>query len=843
MSTEIVNEADLQAAPDGFVGLRDRLSTLAAAKILDTATDPAFDGIVRLATRLCQTPVGLVSFVDADRQWFKARVDFPHCETDLERSVCKFALAEPDLLIIPDLAADPRTAANPLVTGSPFIRFYAGAPLRMPNGQVLGSLSVIDTVPRPGGLTSEQAEDLRTLAAQVVDQLELRRSVKERDRFIGRQGGELHRLPKLDVLARASAALLVAEDPAEALASILVGSTDALGFDWLRLYEVEPDGRHLRLSRAIDTIPGARARSDRLPFGTPLCGIVAETRRALLVGDGLEEDQAYEAQLRALGLRAYAGFPLIGKKRLGGVLAFGSSGGEPFDAETLIFFETLARLLASVHDRLDVEEALAETGAYWRSLFERLSEGFVVGEVIRDASGRVVDWRYVEVNQAWGGLVGMDARSIRGRTIRDVFPGVEDEWIDEFARVVETGEAVTFQRKVASLDRWYEGRVFSVGAGRFAVVFLEITDRIQADARRAAQLALGDRLSELTTIPEMTRAASEIIGRTLSASRAGYGRIEGDVDLVHIEADWTVPGVASIVGRHRLNDYGDIRDHLRRGEALVIHDVTTDPRTRDDPAPLQVMQAGALVDVPVRDRGRTVALFFVHSDAARTWTDEELAFLRNVADRLEAGVARLRAEEDQRILNEEIAHRLKNTLAMVLSIASQTLRKVPERAPIEAFEQRIHALSAAHNVLLRRTWTSATMRDVVTAVTEAAGHGGRITLSGPDLDLGPRATLSVSLLVHELATNAAKYGGLSTSGGHVSASWHVKGRDEQAEVVLDWVEKGGPPPVAPAQSRRNGFGSRLIAMGLAGSGGVDLRYPPSGFEATMRAPLEQLQDA
>lgn len=116
-------------------------------------------------------------------------------------------------------------------------------------------------------------------------------------------------------------------------------------------------------------------------------------------------------------------------------------------------------------------------------------------------------------------------------------------------------------------------------------------------------------------------------------------------------------------------------------------------------------------------------------------------------------------------------------------------------------------------------------------------------MSGPDLDLSPRATLSVSLLVHELATNAAKYGGLSTPDGRVSASWYVEGHDKQAEVVLDWVENGGPPPVAPVQSRRQGFGSRLIAMGLAGSGGVDLRYPPSGFEATMRAPLEQLQDA
>ncbi|MGU3541179.1 GAF domain-containing protein, partial [Methylobacterium sp. A54F] len=124
--------------------------------MLDTLPEAGVDGIVRLATRLCAAPVALVSLVARDRQWFKARVAFPHCETDLDRSVCKFALPEPDLLVIPDLTADPRTARNPLVTDDPRIRFYAGAPLRTPEGPVLGSLCVIDTVARPGGLTPEQ---------------------------------------------------------------------------------------------------------------------------------------------------------------------------------------------------------------------------------------------------------------------------------------------------------------------------------------------------------------------------------------------------------------------------------------------------------------------------------------------------------------------------------------------------------------------------------------------------------------------------------------------------------------------------------------------------------------
>nr|WP_237481819.1 GAF domain-containing protein [Lichenibacterium sp. 6Y81] len=798
---------------------------------------------MRLATRLCQTPVGLVSFVAADRQWFKARVDFPHCETDLDRSVCKFALAEPDLLVIPDLAVDPRTAGNPLVTGDPFIRFYAGAPLRMPDGQVLGSLCVIDTVPRPGGLTPEQAEDLRILAAQVVDQLELRRAVSERDRLIDKQGDELRRARRLDVLAQASAALLVATDPAAALVPILLDAADVLGFDWAHLYDVGPDGRHLRLSHAVGASTETRSRYARLPFGAPPCGLVAETRRPILLSGLQDAADPHHAVLRDLGLNAYAGFPLVSRNGLNGVLAFASAKGAAFNAETVAFFETLARMVTSVHERLDGEEALAETGAYWRSLFERLSEGFVVGEVVRDDAGHATDWRYVEVNQAWGNLVGVDARCAKGRTVREVFPGIEDEWVDEFVRVVETGEPVAFLRKVGTLDRWYEGRAFSVGSGRFAALFLEVTDRIHAEARRTAQLALGDRLSEITTVPEMIRAASEIVGRTLGATRVGFGRVDPDITHVDIEPGWNAPGVTSIAGRHRFADFGDIRGHLRRGEPLVIHDVRTDARTRDDPDPMLDLGIGALVNVPVRDRGRTVAVFIVQDDKPHAWTPETLIFLRNVADRLEAGVARVRAEEDQRLLNEEIAHRLKNTLAMVQSIATQTLRGVPDRAPVKAFEQRVHALSAAHDVLLQKTWTGAPFAGVVAAVVHATGHGDRVTASGPDLDLGPRATLSISLLLHELATNAAKYGGLSTPTGSVAVAWRLEGEGEDRSVVLDWAERGGPPPVTPAQPGRTGFGSRLIRLGLAGAGDVDLRYPRSGFEATMRAPLARLQGA
>jgi len=602
---------NLHTTVDPLIAADLRLAALNAFGILDTPPEAAFDGIVRLATRLCRTPVGLVSFVAADRQWFKARVNFPACETDLDRSVCKFALSEPDLLIVPDLTQDPRTAENPLVTGEPHIRFYAGAPLRLPDSHVLGSLCVIDTVPRPEGLTPEQQDDLRTLADQVVTQMQMRRAVAERDQLVAFQAAELRRTHRLDVIAAASTALVMTEDPSAVLEPILRDGAEALGFDRACLYDVTPDGSHLRLTHAVNLTPEARAALKHLPFGTPLCGIVAETRRPLIL-EGLQSDQDPRWEVGRLnGLHAYAGFPVISRGELRAVIAFVSLRMPTFDRETLAFFETLARLMTAVHERLDGEEALSETGAYWRSLFERLSEGFIVGEVVREGD-RITDWRYIEVNRAWGELVGVNVNDVIGRTIREILPGIEAEWIDDFADVIRTGEPSEFVRRVGALDRWYEGRAFAIGADRFAVTFLEVTDRVRADARRVALLALGDRLRDLTAIPDMIQAAAEIVGTTLGVARAGYGRVDREMEFIEITEDWTAPGVASIAGRHRFDDFGDLQEPMRSGEPLIIEDVRTDPRTAADPQPLLDIGVSALVNMPVRDRGRIVAMFLVH---------------------------------------------------------------------------------------------------------------------------------------------------------------------------------------------------------------------------------------
>lgn len=155
----------------------DRLAALSSYDILDTPPEEAFDDIARLAGLMCKAPVALVNFIAAKRQWFKAEVGLGRRETPLDIAFCTHVILQPHLFVVPDTTKDARFNCNPLVTGEPYFRFYAGSPLLAASGLPLGTLCVLDYVPRPG-LTAEQGEVLLTLARHSSVLLECRRALK-----------------------------------------------------------------------------------------------------------------------------------------------------------------------------------------------------------------------------------------------------------------------------------------------------------------------------------------------------------------------------------------------------------------------------------------------------------------------------------------------------------------------------------------------------------------------------------------------------------------------------------------------------------------------------------------
>jgi two-component system CheB/CheR fusion protein len=196
------------------------------------------------------------------------------------------------------------------------------------------------------------------------------------------------------------------------------------------------------------------------------------------------------------------------------------------------------------------------------------------------------------------------------------------------------------------------------------------------------------------------------------------------------------------------------------------------------------------------------------------------------------------AEAQRDLLMKELEHRVKNTLAIVQSIASQTFRKSDARA-LAAFEARLIALSNAHGILTQRSWDSADLHELMTSTLrpQSTSDTERFAVEGPALRLGPRATVALSLAVHELCTNAIKYGALSADGGQVRISWAAK----DGRFLWTWSEYGGPLVVPP---ERKGFGSLMIERALSAqlSGTVAIDYVRSGVVCTIDAPLEAIRD-
>lgn len=194
---------------------------------------------------------------------------------------------------------------------------------------------------------------------------------------------------------------------------------------------------------------------------------------------------------------------------------------------------------------------------------------------------------------------------------------------------------------------------------------------------------------------------------------------------------------------------------------------------------------------------------------------------------------RVVAERDGALMMGETMHRLKNTLSVVLAIARQSLRGVSEKAAVYGFEQRLQALASAHDVLHRQDWSSADLEALIDAALAKLTDRSGYDLEGPPLKVSARVAQNVSLVFHELATNAIKHGAWSGGAGRVAVSWRL----DAEQVRLEWRERGGPSVVSP---EKKSFGSKLISGGLAGSGGVETHYHPEGLVVIFTATAESL---
>ncbi|MBL8771826.1 MAG: PAS domain-containing protein [Phenylobacterium sp.] len=245
-----------------------------------------------------------------------------------------------------------------------------------------------------------------------------------------------------------------------------------------------------------------------------------------------------------------------------------------------------------------------------------------------------------------------------------------------------------------------------------------------------------------------------------------------------------------------------------------------------------------LMEATVRDGSEFEAEFRItRPDGARRWVHAR-ALLNESDGRVLVGVlgditeAR-EAEERRRLLVNELNHRVKNTLAVVQGLASQSLRSSGAEAKAGSeFLQRLGALARAHDILTAESWQPVDLADLLVGQLRVHVDEGRFGLAGPSVRLGSRVAIDLALVAHELATNAVKYGALSNATGRIEIAWQVDGE----RVEIDWRETGGPPVAEPS---RTGFGTRLIGRALAADGGqASITYAPEGVRCRIRCPRE-----
>lgn len=249
--------------------------------------------------------------------------------------------------------------------------------------------------------------------------------------------------------------------------------------------------------------------------------------------------------------------------------------------------------------------------------------------------------------------------------------------------------------------------------------------------------------------------------------------------------------------------------------------------------------------IPVLIDGRVVGKFMVYYDRPHEFTDDETNLALTLAQQLGFSFERKHSEEERRradeqrtVLINELNHRVKNTLATIQAIASQTFGGTntdPEAR--EAFESRLIALSNAHSVLTMQSWEGAEIHQIIEQALKPHAETERFYLQGPTIRLTPRAAVAIAMGMHELATNAAKYGAFSNGAGTVAVTWAAA--SDPSTLKLEWKESGGPAVQVP---ERRGFGSQLIERSLAYDldGKAKIDYRAEGVVCVMTGRLQSI---
>jgi PAS domain S-box-containing protein len=457
----------------------------------------------------------------------------------------------------------------------------------------------------------------------------------------------------------------------------------------------------------------------------------------------------------------------------------------------------VAGILRDVTARNEAVRALkaaqAEAEARLEEL-ENLYRSAPIGLALLDT-----DCRLVRLNEFLAGMSSQPGSDHVHQPFFEAFPYLADVARPQCEALLRTGEAVhnleiETGRQGSGGSQYFLAHLYPIharnkGVSGIGVILENITERKrteQALARLAAIVyAANDAMFSIATTGRIQN------WNPAAASLFQYG-----------ESEATNRSFSMLFPEGSAEDYQRLMTAWEAGESLRLD---TEMRRKDESVfPVSISIA------PIKDGGRTIAISTTIEDITerRSW------------------------EKRQLLMNRELSHRVKNTLAVIQAMARHTLRSATDPAAFTAaFEGRLRALSISHNLLTSSHWEGAEIVELAREqLAPHAGSAGRLRLEGPSLLIPPGMATTLGLVLHELGTNAAKYGSLSAPGGKVMVNWRVEPATPQRNLIIEWTERGGPAVSAP---QRKGFGSVLIEN----SGKVQQQFESTGLRCTIEMPL------
>lgn len=291
--------------------------------------------------------------------------------------------------------------------------------------------------------------------------------------------------------------------------------------------------------------------------------------------------------------------------------------------------------------------ATAASVRRWRDLLSTIEQGFCIFEMIYDDAGVAVDYRFLEVNRTFEHHTGL--KEVVGKTARELVPGLEDVWVQTYARVAETGERLRFEHGSEAMGRWFEVEAVPVGGPQsreVALLFTNITARKRAEADARFRTEVSEQIRVATRAEPLLAAVTEMLGRHLGASRCCVIEVDEASDSWVIRHDYrATPDLPSNTGAHAISTYPPVLvDALRSGRVITSADTAVDPRTAAvDLVGFQPLGARAFIAVPLLHEGRLVAAYVAFASEPRVWAQHEIALLEAVAEQAWSAIDQLRS--------------------------------------------------------------------------------------------------------------------------------------------------------------------------------------------------------